>query len=201
MHPIFVKADKQAVPILFVTAKTFTATTKTLGARELVFIKAAGFEAKAGKHQLVPDEAGRLAAVLFGLEDGDEAAKDLFRPGALAALLPDGTYRFANAPHDARLAALAFALGSYQFTRYRKAPARGARLVVPDGVDGEDLTRIVEAVTLARDLINTPSNDMGPAELEEAARELAKQHSAKVTVTSGDKLTREFPLVAAVGGG
>jgi leucyl aminopeptidase len=142
-----------------------------------------------------------LAAVLFGLEDADDAAKDPFRPGALAGLLPDGTYRFANAPHDARLAALAFALGSYQFARYRKAQPRGAQLVVPDGVDGEDLTRIVEAVTLARDLINTPSNDMGPDELEEAARTLAKAHSAKVAVTSGDRLAKEFPLVAAVGSG
>ena len=111
----------------------------------------------------------------------------------MATLLPPGTYRFANAPHDARLAALAFALGAYQFTRYRKAEARNVRLVVPDGVDGDDLTRIVEGVTLARDLINTPSNDMGPAELEDAARALAKQHGANVNVTSGDALAKEFP--------
>jgi len=201
MHPIFVKADKQAVPILFVTTKNFAEATKLLDAREHVFVKAAGFEPKAGKHLLVPNEAGKLAGVLFGLEEADDPAKDLFRPGALAGLLPPGTYRFANAPHDARLAALAFALGNYQFARYRKAQARDLRLVVPEGVDGEDLSRIVEASMLARDLINTPSNDMGPAELEEAGRALAKQHGAKVHVTSGDKLAKEFPLVAAVGAG
>ncbi len=156
---------------------------------------------KPGKHLIVPNEAGKLAGVLFGLEEADDPAKDLFRPGALAGLLPPGTYRFANAPHDARLGALAFALGSYQFARYRKAQTRDVRLVVPDGVDGEDLSRIVEASTLARDLINTPSNDMGPAELEEAARALAKQHGAKIDVTSGDRLAKEFPLVAAVGAG
>ena len=201
MHPIFVTADKQAVPILFVTAKTFTEATKILGTREHVFIKAAGFEPKAGKHLLVPNETGKLAGVLFGLEDADDPAKDLFRPGALAGVLPPGAYRFANAPHDARLAALAVALGSYQFARYRKAQTRDVRLVVPEGVDGEDLSRIVEAATLARDLINTPSNDMGPAELEEAGRALAKQHGTKVQVTSGDKLAKEFPLVHAVGAG
>ena len=96
---------------------------------------------------------------------------------------------------------LAFALGAYQFTRYRKADERKVRLVVPDGVDGDDLTRIVEGVALARDLINTPSNDMGPAELEDAARALAKQHGASVSVTSGDALDKNFPLVAAVGAG
>jgi leucyl aminopeptidase len=201
MHPIFVKTDKQAVPIVFVTATNFTEATKALDARALVFVKAAGFEGKPGKYLIVPNEAGKLAYILFGLEEADDPSKDLFRPGALAGLLPPGTYRFANTPHDARLGALAFALGSYQFARYRKAPTRDVRLVVPDGVDGEDLSHIVAASTLARDLINTPSNDMGPAELEEAARALAKQHGAKIDVTSGDRLAKEFPLVAAVGAG
>ena len=61
--------------------------------------------------------------MLFGLEPAGKADKDRFLPGRLPGLLPAGTYRFANAPHDARLAALAFALGSYKFTRYRKARA------------------------------------------------------------------------------
>ena len=106
---------------------------------------------------------------------------DRFRPGQLSGLLPAGIYRFANAPHDARLAALAFALGAYQFARYRKTETRNVRLVIPDGVDGDDLSRIVEGVTLCRDLINTPSNDMGPAELEERqphARQTTRRQSA-----------------------
>ena len=91
----------------------------------------------------------------------------------------------------------AFALGAYQFARYRKAETRKVRLVVPDGVDGDDLTRIVEGVTLARDLINTPSNDMGPAELEEAARALAKQHGAKSQRhQAATRSTKNFPLIA-----
>jgi leucyl aminopeptidase len=115
--------------------------------------------------------------------------------------LPPGTYRFASSPHDARLAALAFALAAYQFTRYRQADTRKIHLVVPDGVDGDDLSRIVEGVTLCRDLTNTPSNDMGPAELEAASRAFARRHGAKVKVTSGDALAKSFPLVNAVGAG
>ena len=201
MHPIYASAGEQAVPVLFVTAGTFDEATKALDERARAFVRAAGFEPKAGKHLLVPDAEGKLAAVLFGLEDADDPAKDLFRPGALAGLLPAGTYRFANAPHDTRLAALAFALGSYQFGRYRKPQERNVRLVVPEGADGDDLSRIVEGVTLARDLTNTPSNDMGPAELEAAARALAEQHEMSVQVTSGGELTKNFPLVAAVGAG
>ncbi len=201
MHPVFAELRTQAVPILFVTPSNFAETLKILDAREQIFVHAAGFEPKPGNHLVVSDAAGQLAGVLFGVEEADDPAKDLFRPGALAGILPPGVYRFATASHDARLAALAFALGAYQFTRYRKPQARDVRLVLPDSVDGDDLTRIIEGVTLARDLLNTPSNDMGPGELEEAAQALARQHSANVQVTSGTKLAKEFPLVAAVGAG
>jgi leucyl aminopeptidase len=124
----------------------------------------------------------------------------LFLPGRLAGLLPDGVYRFANAAHDQRLAALAFALGLYRFGRYRKTEDKAIRLALPDVVDGDDLSRIVEGVTLARDLINTPANDLGPAELEDAVRALATRHGAHVNATVGDDLlAANFPLIHAVG--
>jgi leucyl aminopeptidase len=73
-------------------------------------------------------------------------------------------------------------------------------LELPAGVDGADLTRAVEAMFLARDLINTPTNDMGPAELDNAVRALARQHDARVHSIVGDDLIREhFPLIHAVG--
>ncbi len=138
--------------------------------------------------------------MLFGLEDETGKSRDLFRPGALPGLLPPGVYRFANAPHDVRLAALAFALGSYRFSRYRKNDLPNVRLVPPDGVDIGDITRIAEAATLARDLINTPSNDMGPEELALAAAELARRFGADFSTIVGDELTRQnFPLIHAVG--
>jgi leucyl aminopeptidase len=202
MHPIFANGGRnQAIPIWFVHAANFDAIRKKLGESAQTFIAAAGFEAKPGRSLLMPASNGRLAGVLFGIEGPDDADLDLFRPGQLAALLPFETYRFANSPHDARLAVLAIALGSYQFARYRKSESRNIRLVLPDGVDGEELSRLIEGVTLCRDLTNTPSNDMGPAELEAAVRELAKKHSAKIQVTSGDALARDFPLVHAVGSG
>jgi len=199
MHSIFAKAGEPSVPILFITDANFDHTLENVDDRERIFVRAAGYEPKAGRYLAVPAADGRLAGILFGLENVDEPVKDLFRPGQLSSLLPAGTYRFANAPHDARLATLAFALGAYQFTRYRKAEARNARLVLPDGVDGDDLTRIIEGVKLARDLINTPSNDMGPAELEQAARVLAEQHGAAIHITEGDALAKQFPLIHAVG--
>jgi leucyl aminopeptidase len=197
MHSAFVAPGGTAQPIWFVTPESLQATCAALEPSARAFVEAAGFEPKAGRHLIVPLQG--QTGVLFALEGASEP-KDAFLPGRLAELLPAGSYRFANAPHDSRLAALSFALGTYRFGRYRKADDKQVRLELPDGVDGAELGRAVEAVTLARDLINTPANDMGPAELEEAARTLAKRHGASVRAVVGDELlTENFPLIHAVG--
>src|SRR5262249_34163805 len=203
MHPVFLPRGHSAttVPVTFVNAATWRGLRERLDGRARAFADAAGFAPKAGRPLLLrPAADGALAGVLFALESEDDAGKDLFWPGALAPLLPAGAYRFANAPHDSRLAALAFALGAYRFTRYRKQDGKEVKLELPGNVDGEDLSRIVDGVTLARDLINTPANDLGPAELEAAARTLAARHGAEVRSVVGDALLRQnSPLMHAVG--
>ncbi len=199
MKSVFVaRGAANAVPIWFVTASTYPDVRKMLDDGARAFADAASFEPKPGRCLLLPGKNG-LGGVLFGLEAADDP-RDLFLPGRLPQQLPDGVYRFANEPHDARLAALAFALGSYRFTRYRKAEKRQVELDLPQRIDRDDLEHVVEGVTLARDLINTPANDMGPADLEKAARELAGRHAADIRVIAGDDLlTQNFPLIHAVG--
>ncbi len=200
MDSIFVtRGTTDAIPIWFVTAANYPDVQKALDSELSTFAAAAGFEPKAGRFLVLPGKNGALGGVLFALEGPDETP-DPFLPGRLAQLLPDGTYRFANEPHDARLAALAMALGLYRFTRYRKAEARAIKLDLPQSLDRDELAHIVEAVTLARDLINTPANDMGPAQLEQAARKLAARHSATINAVVGDDLLEQnFPLIHAVG--
>ena len=194
MHPVFTARGKSARPIWFVTSSTFTKVITGLGKSDRAYVKSAGFAPQAARNLILPS-----GGVLFGLESKKED-HNAFLPGLLPGVLPAGSYRFANAPYDARLAALAFALGAYRFTRYRKAKDKAVRLVLPEGTDGDDLSRIVEGVTLARDLINTPANDMGPADLEAAARALAKQHGAKFrSIVGNDLLKQNFPLIHAVG--
>jgi leucyl aminopeptidase len=196
MQQVFVARGAAAFPVWFVNAANYAAVLAQTEAA--AFAAAAGFEPKPGRHLLLP-RAGGVGGVLFGIEAAD-ARKDLFLPGRLPDLLPPGTYRFANAPHDTRLAALAFALGCYRFFRYRKGDEPQSRLELPEDVDGDELSRIANAVTLARDLINTPANDMGPGELEQAARDLASRHGAGVRAIVGDELLREnYPLIHAVG--
>lgn len=201
MPPVFETApNASTIPITFVTKATWDAICAGLPAHNRQFALANGFAAKPGACLTLPSADGQIAQVLFGLEDEASKSRDLFRPGALPGLLPSGVYRFANAPHDTRLAALAFVLGSYRFNRYRKADAPGVRLAPPDGIDAADITRMAEAAGLARDLINTPSNDMGPEELAQAAHDLAKRYGAEFNCIVGDDLTRQnFPLIHAVG--
>jgi leucyl aminopeptidase len=199
MDPIFTTSRAAAaIPIWFVTATNYPEVRERLSAGVRAFADAAGFEPKPGQYLALPGEGG-LGGILFGIEAADDA-KDLFLPGRLSQLLPEGVYRFGNDSHDARLAALSFALGAYRFTRYRKAEARKVKLDLPQSVDREDLERVIEAVTLTRDLVNTPANDMGPAELEDAVRALAARHGADVKSVVGDDLLKEnFPLVHTVG--
>jgi len=202
MHPLFVNRASAAVPIWFVTPKAWPDLRATLNDKAVAFIELTGFEPKAGQHALLPDGEGGLSAVLFGVDEPDRPGRNPFIAGKLPGVLPPGAYRLANAGPEARLAALAFALGTYRFGRYRTEPVKNWVLEVPEGADGGDLSRMVEAVTLTRDLINTPSNDMGPSELETAARELASRHGANVRTVVNEELAKEnFPLIYAVGRG
>src|SRR5665213_3141584 len=189
-----------AIPIIFATKASWDAIRDGLAAPARQFALANDFAAKPGKCLILPSADGQIAQVLFGLEEAASKSRDPFRPGALPGLLPPGLYRFANAPHDSRLATLAFALGSYRFSRYRSADAPDVRLVPPNGVDVVDIARMADAVHLARDLINTPSNDMGPAQLAQAAQHLAQRFGADFNCIVGDDLSRQnFPLIHAVG--
>jgi leucyl aminopeptidase len=189
-----------AIPITFATKSTWDSIKAELPAVERQFAIANGFAAKPGACLTLPAANGQIAGVLFGLDDEGSRSHDLFRVGALPGLLPPGAYRFANTPHDARLAALAFALGCYRFGRYRKTDASEVRLVPPGRIDITDVARMADGAMLARDLINTPANDMGPAELEAAARALAERFGASFGCITGEELKKQnFPLIHAVG--
>jgi leucyl aminopeptidase len=200
MPPTFADPTPDAVPIHFVTRESWPRDEAALSARARAFAKAAGFESKPGRLLLVPDEDGAIARVLFALDSAGAPTADPFLPGELATRLPAGTYRFANAPHESGLAALAFLLASYRFGKYKAAKNESPRLIAPDGVDRMQFERTAEAVALGRDLINTPTNDLGPQALEEAIVALAEKHGSRCSVVRGDDLlAKNFPLIHAVG--
>jgi leucyl aminopeptidase len=196
----FAPSSAAAIPVWFVSPDNWDGVRETIGAGAARFAEACGFEPKAGRLQWLPDAEGGLAGVLYGLAERGAKGRDPMAPGGLASALPPGTYRFANAPYEPELAALAFLLGLYRFERYRSDPAPRPRLVAPEGVDAERLERIAEAVAFGRDLVNTPANDLGPAALEHEATRLAEEFGASLEVTHGLSLIkRDLPLIYAVG--
>lgn len=196
-----VAAAASAKPVWCVDYESWKAVREELGANAVAYLDASGFKPDAGNYALVPDNKGGVAGCLLGLgKDGNSA--DPMLAGKLATVLPEGDWKFARAPHDARLAAIAFALSTYRFARYRAGKGKQLRLVAPSNVDAKEVTRIAEGMALARDLVNTPSNDLGPVELEAAIRTLAKKHGAKTaSIVGKDLLKKNFPLVYAVGQG
>ncbi len=206
-HPPPQEDASSAIPIHGLTPQVFATFVETLGPLGSGYAKACGFRADAGQVLLVPDAEGALRCVLFGVEGADVPRRDAFFAGKLVGLLPPGDYRLADGFEDAALAALGFRLGSYRFDRFRKPAAStatpsatgGTRLRTPSGVDGARLDLIVDAMTLGRDLINRPANDLSPDALEAAARTLADRYGAAVEVTTGDDLASGFPMIHAVG--
>jgi leucyl aminopeptidase len=129
----------------------------------------------------VPDPAGGLAGHVVGL--GDDA--DGWAFGDLPNRLPAGLYRIDGTldAATATTAALAWSLGGYRFDRYLKRDREPARLALPEGADLDLLQALVPAITGARDLINTPAQDMGPQHLAAAAQDIALRHGAEYRVT------------------
>ncbi|MCW7544000.1 leucyl aminopeptidase family protein [Aurantimonas litoralis] len=173
--------------------------------------KATRFEAGAGQVLLVPDAEGATAGAILGLGKAagtgeGAAARRALVAGALATHLPAGDWQLAEgADLDGSLATLAVLLGGYRFERYRTGrkdedAAADIRFAPPSNVDAAEAQALAAGVSLTRDLINTPTSDMGPAELEAAARALADAFGAAVTTIEGDVLLEEnFPMIHAVG--
>ncbi|MDH6230961.1 leucyl aminopeptidase [Mesorhizobium soli] len=191
------KKPKQSRPIHLVAKGGLDGAGLDLSA--LAWAQQNGFSGEAGRTLVLPGSDGAVSGALFGLGNGGEGNGALAL-GALARSLPEGDWHFAETPASPSLAALSLVLGGYVFTRYGKKPGKDLRLSLPAGADRAEIERVANAVFTVRDLVNTPTNDMGPDVLEAAVRRLAKQHKAKVEVIEGDELLkRNFPMIHAVG--
>ena len=157
-----------------------------------VLMKANGFSGETGAVLAAPE------GVVLGVGDNS----DPYIIAAASEKLPEGDYKLAEPLDDgaATLAALGWLFGTYKFTKYKSQSAAAARLIAPENADAEEARRMAASVGLVRDLVNTPAGDMLPDALEKAARELASEFDADVSVTTGDDLLdKNFPMIHAVG--
>lgn len=186
------------IPIHALTTAAWPAWLRSRPAAVRNWLAATNASAEHGKVALVPNKAGKLGEVVLGLGERPE----LWDFAAAVGKVPGGRYRITTELSSAAAsdAALAWALATYAFDRYKKRGKKPPVLVWPKGADRAAVTRMVEAIGTGRDLINTPAGDLGPAELAQAAIAVARRFGAEHSVIVGDGLlANNYPTIHAVG--
>ncbi len=202
MTPVFAPKSTTSYPLYLVTPDTLEAVAGTLPLHAQNWVQANGFKGNAGETLVLQSETGAIAGAVVGLGAPETAARRRFTAASAASSLPAGDWELTGDLSDelATETALGWLLQMYRFDRYATQPQAQARLVAPANVDAPRIEAIAAGEFLTRDLINTPAADMGPQQLEQAARNLAKDHNAEIAVTTGaDLLDANFPLIHTVG--
>jgi leucyl aminopeptidase len=208
MTTTLVLSDDQsnAVPLFAISSAKLNDWLATRPAAEQAWVKSTGFKADAGTTVVVPTSSGAIGTAVVGLGKGD----DPWVLGNMSKLLPPGLYRLDAAVGCSdklaaafpTWAAFAWAMGAYNFTRYKKSNGDGtpAKLVWPAQADRAGVERTVAAAVLTRDLVNTPPADMMPSHLAEAVKAVGAAHGATVTEIVGeDLLAQNYPMIHSVG--
>lgn len=202
MPASFALPDGAEIPLYILTEDRVAAWLSDQPAATATWVEAQGFAGKIGQAVAVPDASGTPALAVMGYGTAASRRRGRFHLAAAAAKLPKGAYEIVDGlpPEDAASEALGWLLAGYRFDRYRAQSALRATLVAPKGVNAKQVEAIAAGEMLTRDLINTPASDMGPPDLEQAARALAKEHDAAIEVTTGDDLLKQnFPMIHTVG--
>ena len=192
------KPSSAAAPIHLIDRASFAKKSAKLPAATRRWLATVGFDGKPDTHALLADATGRLRAVWAGVHD----AQHPFALASLPRALPPGRYRLGDEglAVDTEAAALSWELGAYIFDLYKPAQREAAELLLAPSAAVTRGLLIAAATAATRDLVNTPAEHMGPAELAEAARLVAKQYGASFKQTVGDALLKAgFPAVHAVG--
>jgi leucyl aminopeptidase len=190
-------ADRSAIPIETTDAAHLAGTRRRLDTAQKRWLESTGFDAAPGSVAFVADAKGNIERVLVGVD----AADPLSAIAGLPFRLPVGRYALADegVVADGELAALGWGLGAYVFDRYRTPPRKAAELAV-SAETLKSLAPLIAATAQVRDLVNTPTEDMGPADLSHAIHKHAKTYKAKVREWVGDELLKgNFPTIHAVG--
>lgn len=198
----FADPSNDAIPLHIIRQDDLDAWQDGHEERVLTWIATNGFSARLGQALVVPDQNGAPSMALVGYGNDTARARGRFHLAAAAVKLPSGAYKIASGlpKEQAEVEALGWLLAAYRFDRYKDSTPMGAQLVAPDGINIDRVAQIAAGEKLTRDLINTPSNDMGPDELEAAAKALADTFGASFEVITGSELLdRNFPLIHTVG--
>ncbi len=202
MKTLFAASDQTAIPLHIIDQGMLDTWIADQPSHVQNWCKTNDFKASLGQALTVPSENGDAKMALAGYGTRSARERGRFHLAGAAAKLPAGVYAIASAPPLCDLAneTLGWLLARYRFSRYSAVSEMPAQLICPSDVNATLLEQVALGEFMTRDLINTPSNDMGPDELEQAARTLADAHNATISVIAGDDLLdQNFPLIHTVG--
>ena len=200
MIPEFAKKSDTAIPIHIVETDKLMSISAKLNIED--WVKANQFDASLGQVLIIPDNNGSIASVLVGWGTKSKRSRGRFHMGAIALKLPKGTYEILSglSGKDLENAHLAWILSTYCFDRYKKKSVLSAKLKASKEINTTRILIEAEGDFITRDLVNTPTNDMGPDALEKAFCNLALKHNAYTQVIKGDDLLKQnFPMIHADG--
>ena len=187
----------KVIPLRPVGKSDLAAWKKAADPVQRQWVEDSGFEAGAGKFCAVPGKDGSLESWLFGVNE----QQSLYRLSALAGGLPHGVYRLeCDWPREQRQqASLGWGLASYRFDRYKATKKLRPVLLLDEDIDAQ-VRSLCDAQNLVRDLVNTPTEHMGPSQLADTVNREADRFAAETAFVEGDELlTRNFPAIHAVG--
>lgn len=191
----FTTESKVATPVYVVAKSQYATWLVKQPESTQAWLKSLGFTGDAGTFSCIPASDGKLAGVICC----EQEANSFWALGGLPCLLPEGDYRIDADREQVELYATAWGLGAYQFARYKKANRAPARLCLPDAV-ALTIDIMVSSLWLVRDLVNTPTEDMGPTELATVVEKLAAEFDASFSQTVGDDLLKAgFNTIHTVG--
>ncbi|NND44043.1 MAG: leucyl aminopeptidase family protein [Xanthomonadales bacterium] len=191
------KQDENAIPLLPVLAGELDQWLENAPQHHRRWIESSGFKAEPGKWCGLPDESGKLEACVFGMADSG----CLYQLSTLPEGLPPGHYRLVSVWNtDQRIqASLGWGLAGYRFDRYLKSDRPSPVLCLEEDI-ADTVESLFQAQSLVRDLVNTPTEDMGPEQLAASAIYEGDRFNAKSEVIIGDDLlAQNFPAIHAVG--
>lgn len=192
------RPKSQDCPIYVVTSDTYAQVLKQRSALTQAWLNHTEFKPTVGAYRMVPNAKGQVSEVFICVD----SEAPLWSLAPLVAVLPSGSY-FADytavSAFNFDLAALGFGLAGYTFNRYKSKNEESKSLSLRVS-SIEEIQNLKEAVTLVRDLINIPCEDLGPLALAEVAQNLAESHKAKCKIIQGEALLKEgYPAVHMVG--
>lgn len=196
MQYFYTDEDSNSIPINVVLKSEYPDWKEQQSEYLKNWIKTSQFKAKPSNVLCVPASQGALETVLV-IADPNEVVWSL---GACVSQLPEGKYHIICSVNNNDQVYLGWGLGAYRYDRYKKSKRKLCQLRIESSVDEIQLSALIQATAIVRDMINTPASDMMPQHISEVCKKLTQEHDLELIEVVGDELiTENYPVIHAVG--